>query len=404
MKLIPAIFLLSFLFIQPAFAEMTGNLSSSTGVPVNITIVTGLFGYTVSNCSSNASCFGYTCFLDFDSGTDSGTWNTTWGLCNATSVRSCIHDNRDSIFTRVADSSYYCATNTTYRTCSGGSWSAATSCSSGQTCTVDAISTSVPCAAPSTSSTSSSAGAPAAATVTLSIINMPTEVSIVQGSAGNVTVDVRNNGNSLTNNITLSVSGIAWATITPSIYSTLVAGNSKPFNIAISVPSNAEIKTYTVTLAAASTNATATANFVLKVLPSPSTSIDINQTYLNYISILSELNANLTALEGQGATKSDVDAIKKILASAQTKITQANRSITSNDYFTANSLLADAASLFDEARNKIRAIGFGEPTTPTDMTLIYIIVGVVIAIVAFIIYLFWPTKTQKPFLAFKKTK
>lgn len=401
MRVILVALLLLSMLAQTSVAETTGTINNSGNAIRNITSVTGLFGYTVSACSSNASCFGYTCFFDFDA---VGTVTTSAGLCNATAVASCIHDDSSSSFSpATASGSNFCVTNTTYSTCTSGVWSNATSCSSGQTCSGGA------CSAPSSSSSSSGGGGSSAAAknITLKIINMPTEISIVQGAKGNFSVNVKNDGNVLTQNITLSVSGITWATTAPSIYSVISAGNSKQFNVTINVPGSAEIKTYTVTLTATSTNTTASANFVLKVLPSSSSSSEINQTQLNYVSIIDGLKANLSAMEAQGATKSQVEDIKNILSSATSKVNQAGESVAGNDYFAANTLLGEAARLIDEARNKIRDIGFGEPSEPQqplDIVPILIVVAVVAVIAAIVLYLFWPTKNQKPLITFKPTK
>jgi hypothetical protein len=377
------------------FAEQTGQLNNTGNTLRNITIVTGLLGYTVYQCSSNSSCFGYTCFFDYDS---VGTATSSLGFCNATAVTSCIHDDSSSLFSpATASGSSFCVTNTTYRTCTSGVWGGEVSCSSGQTCSSGSCSGS--------SSTSGSGGAgsgTSAKTVVLKIINVPFEVSIEQGKTSVVSVDVRNDGTAVTQNVTLSVSGISWATVAPPVYSVLSAGNSKTFSINITVPGDAAISTYTVTISTSSTNATNSTSFTLKVLPGPAAAVDINQTLANQLSIFAELSANLTELEALGATRSDVEDIRALLSSARSKLRQANQSIIGGDYFTANSLLSDAASLLDEARSRMRSVGFGEPIA-FDTTL-FAIIGAVIAVVAFIVYLFWPTKQQKSFVKFRKTK
>lgn len=383
------IFLLLTIFFHPSLAETTGNISS--GGPIkNITSVTGLLGYTVLYCDADADCRGYKCFVDFDGEAVDSDTSQPSGWCNATSVSNCYNDG-----SATASGSKLCITNTTYRECASGSWGSATSCSSGQTCSAGA------CSGASTS-TSGGGGGAAAPKFLLAIINVPLEVSVVQGKSYVVTADVRNDGNTLTQNVTLSVSGIAWASVVPGIYAVLSAGNSKQFNITIAVPADAEVKSYTVSLQAASTNTTANTSFALKVTPSPATASGINQTYLNYVSVLGELDANLTGLEKQGATQSDVDDIRNILNSARSKVRQANQSIAAGDYFTANSLLAEASSLLDEARNRLKNIGFGGPAA--DLTFVYLIIGIAVAVVAFIAYLFWPTREQKPYTQFRKTK
>src|SRR3989344_4764434 len=85
-------------------AETTGqiNLTSLGG---NSSATTGVYGYTVNTCSSNADCFDYRCFLDFDT---VGSRTTTSGLCNATSSTGCVHDNSAGTFSIIATGLNFC--------------------------------------------------------------------------------------------------------------------------------------------------------------------------------------------------------------------------------------------------------------------------------------------------------
>src|SRR3989344_8023806 len=134
------------------FAETTGQLNL-TSLGGNASAVTGVYGYTVNTCSSNADCFDYKCFLDFDA---VGSRTTTSGLCNSTSTTGCIHDTSGGTFSIIATGLNFCETSTTYRLCTNGVWGSSTSCSGSDICSVGSTSSTTPCSANSSSSSSSS--------------------------------------------------------------------------------------------------------------------------------------------------------------------------------------------------------------------------------------------------------
>lgn len=378
------IFIFFLLFFLPIHAETTGTLNFSTR---NISVVTGLVAYTVNLCNITADCRGHACFTDYDN-TGEGT---SKGWCNTSLVTHCFHNN-----SAYATSTNICDTNTTYRTCSSGNWSSVTSCSSGQTCP---SSFGMPgnCTT-SSSSSSSSSGSSSTSNVTdktpsIIFTSITADFDITQGTSAVKTVTVKNNGNVTLYNITLS-SSLAWTTVMPTKVNQSVKNNETTFTINFTAPEDAQVKTYVVTLEVNTHNASvkASKSFNLNVKPSNKTvQEEILPEYDTYVSLLSSLEVNLTELERKGA---DVEEIKTLLLNAKSKISQANTSIESKDYFTAKQLLDDTKSLLDAASNKISTAIIPTPTTVTgDFTFMIIIFGVS-GVIIFVIYMLLPPKKQ----------
>src|SRR3989344_2573301 len=191
MKLILSAFLLLAMLFPLALAETSGTINNSGNSVNNTVAVTGLLGYTINNCTASTDCLGYSCFLVFDS---LGRYSSSLGICNATYVTSCIHDASGGTFSVAADTNFYCTANTTYRQCLSGAWASSTSCAAGQTCNVDSISSSNPCAAPAATTTTTSGGSGSGTTtaqkVTLKLRDVLTEIRIIQNTSKIIYIDV----------------------------------------------------------------------------------------------------------------------------------------------------------------------------------------------------------------------
>ncbi len=392
------IVLFALIYSNAVFSETTGTLNFSTK---NVSVTTGLFGYTVSTCSSNSDCFGYTCFFDYDT---AGPNTTISGTCAPTTFTSCIHDTSSGVTTIVAGGSYICASNTTTRQCSSGSWASAVSCSSGQACTIDAVSTSSPC---STSGTTGSTGTGTSSNTTnttrvgaINITSVPGTLEIIQGNSSSGNVTIKNIGNATLANITLSISGIesSWYSISPTKITSLIVGNSSTFSIAFSIPQTAGVKNYSVIFTVAAPGVSSkSASITLKILPSTNTIAQINQTYANYTSLYTAVEKNITDLEKTNVNTEDLGNLKSILNDIKNRLIQANESIAKGDYFTAQQAMDEANNLINTLNEKIGQVRYQTPAIVpgADNTIIFIIAGIVIAVVAIIIYLFWPTKKGK---------
>ncbi len=378
--------LLFLLLSFPAFAEFTGVINFSFA---NVSVVTGLTAYTVNLCNSTSDCLGHACFLDYDNVSTA----PSYGWCNASSITSCYHNNSE-----YSSGTNICVTNITTRSCSSGTWQGVANCSSGQTCS-SAFGTPGNCTSPSSSSSTSGGSSSSTTNKNPSIIfsSIPVDFSLTQGESATRVVIVKNNGNATLYNVTLT-SSLTWAAITPAKWNSSVKNNETAFTVNFSAPADAAVKTYVVTLEVTTYNLSVkdSRTFNLNVKPSNTTVAEqIFPEYDEHVTRLAILEENMKSLQEKGA---DVEELAALLLNAKSKLTQANQSLESKDYFTAKQLLDDAKGLLDAAAEKVNSTAI--PTAAPfdikfDATLV-VILAAVIGVVAFIVYMLLPPKQKKP--------
>ncbi len=385
-------------FSSPSLSEVVGVLNASGNSVSNVTIVTGLLGYTVQFCNSDADCSSYKCFSDYD-GTASGS---SVGWCYPSSTTGCYHDGN-----ATSTGSNICITNTTYRSCSSGTWSSVTSCSSGQTCSSGTCST--PSSTTTTTTSSSTTTNTTTTKASISLTLNASSLTIVQGKSAAVSATVKNTGSRALSSAILSITGVstAWYSIDPSSIPSIPLGGSRSFNISIAVPIDAEVKAY-VAVINVTTNETGARNSTtlgINVTPSASTYVVINQTYLDYKLLTDPLDTNITDLENRNATAEDVQALRSLLDTIRSKMNQSQAYIDNGDYFNAKLVLDEVKNLMSEFNDKVANVRFqeaiddtGQPPSAGEPLPIWVYV-VVIAAIAVIVYLFWPSKKQTLFTA-----
>lgn len=374
-----------------AFAESGGTLNFSTA---NLSITSGLFGYTVDFCNNNNNCFQYKCFLDYDG--QSATGYAGW--CNQTSVTSCYKNvsSTNGASNPVAAGTSYCTNSVSYRTCTNGVWGSEVNCGNNQTCSSGSCSTT------SSSSSSSSGGGGGTSSNTstsvkkleISIISLPSSFDILQGGSAAKTIKVKNSGNLTLSDVRIILSNAEWITLTPTSISSLAKSAEYTFSIDINIPQTAEVKTYNIDVSVLTnyTNTSATGKFSFNVIPTNETiEFSILPRYENYTALYN----NYTKIADELAKKGvNVDEIAGFLENAQLKLDKAKAAIDSGKYFDAKLLLDDAESLLKGANDRLVAI-----QNPLDIVLIIIIIAV-IAVAGFVGYMFLPAKATKPKINF----
>ncbi len=387
MRKIIAVFFI--LFFSPVFAETTGTINFSTG---NSSVVTGLIGYTVSLCNSTSTCApivsGLSCFTDYD-GTSSGTSS---GWCNATVITNCYHDN-----SAYGTGTSICITNTTYRTCGSGAWSASTACSSGNTCDAGSGNPGNCTSSSSTTTTGGSGGSQTSTAVALiSLTSWPNDFDIIQGESVIKYASLKNTGNVSLYNVTLSVSGVSWYNVSPAKVGRLNISNEVTFSINFTAPDDAGIKTYPLSLQASTHASAASASKTFNVDVNPSNKTlqeEIIPNYDDYSSLLASLESKASELQSKGV---NVDEINALLLNAKDKLLQANLSLELHEYATAKQILDDARSLLDSAQNQINTANIVAAPLNDFSNLTFIIVVIVIAgMVVLVLYMFIPSKGEK---------
>jgi len=193
----------------------------------------------------------------------------------------------------------------------------------------------------------------------------------------------------------------SWATISPTIQTFIGALKSTNFTVTFNIPANAEVKDHDSKFVAVGNYANVSVDFKLRVLPSPETKVEINQTFAsvsaNYTRLTEEINKSKAA--GLNTTEADSK-----LAELSLKVKQAQDALAAGDYFTANVLITEIKSLIDETYAALssaqKITGGGQNIFDLlkslniggNTTYIFIAAGVAGALI--LTYLFWPTKIR----------
>ncbi|MEM7819462.1 MAG: hypothetical protein QXD48_01395 [Candidatus Aenigmatarchaeota archaeon] len=380
MKRVSLILLFIFLLSDIVFSEVVGSISINI---LNSPPITGLYGYTVQYCNTPTDCMGYTCFLDYD-GVSFGSWK---GWCNVSSM-NCYHDGIVYL-----SGSTICDSPTSYRTCSNSVWSSTISCGANQTCSGGNCLT--------TTTTDGGGSSTSNDTITLvssiRIISSIEDFEIIQNQSVIKSVTVKNDGNTTLYNITLSLSGIdsSWFRIIPTKYDYSTKNSINNFIINFSIPSNAEVRQYTVTIDVTTSNTSVkdSKTFIIKVIPSNVTvEIVLLPQYNEYLLVIAELENNITYLENIGINVAD---LKSLLNDIKNKFDQINQSMKNKDYYTAKLYLDDVKNMIDNLSAKISEAS-SEKKVEMDIFVIILIV-IIIVIIIFLLYILWPTKDVNRF-------
>jgi len=370
-------------------AETTGSINVTT--QGNISPTTGLYGYTVDFCNSDSECFDYKCFLDFDGSAGGGKA----GWCNQTTITSCYSAGTtiNSGILPTPTGLSICVTNTTYRTCTNGNWSAATSCASGQTCSGNGTCSEPAAAVGGGGGAGGETGTNVTTTLKASVevLQAIADFEIVQGETATKNATVKNNGDLVLGSVLLELTGITWYSTDPTSFTRLNKTDNATFKVVFAPPNDTEVKSYSVqaTVKTNYTDATASFTFNIKVLPSNETiQKQVIPTYEEYVLLIGEYEKNITVLEREGY---NVTEAKSVLNTLKAKIQEVNLSLAGNDYFSASTKLTEMKSLFEELNNNLAKLTKEEQKG--DLT-IFIIIAIII-VVAVIAYLFWPAK-EKP--------
>jgi len=232
---------------------------------------------------------------------------------------------------------------------------------------------------------------------------------MTQGESATKKIKVINTGTLALSNAQISLSGIpsTYYTFDITTYSTIGQGLSKNFTLTIALPQTAVVGNYTVVITVVTSAASArdTKTFKLKILPSNKTISTLNSTYNTYLSVVNELEQNITNLEAKGIS---VSALRTSLSDIRAKLNQTNSSLSAKDYYTAQVLLNQVDSMVSDIRTRIANAVAAPPGNATtnasgnatggvftfpDLPWLYIGIGIAVAaIVAVLLYLFWPER------------
>lgn len=374
--------ILAFVFIITyGYAETEGNLTLlEQGIP----------GTTSQPfCNVTADCGGdYVCFLDYD-GVSNGT---SQGWCYWTSYTFCVSDG-----TPITNGGTECSNSSTVRTCTNKLWSSST-CLSGYTCSSGECRTS-----DSSDGDGSGGGSgnndtddddnddttPPTPISSITITDTINDFDIVQGASVLESVTIQNNGETNLTTASLSMTGIDsdWFSISPSSFDQILILESKTFTINFTVPNDAVVDSYEITLRTAADSVSDSDTFNMRVLPSTETIENtIIPKYENFSSVIADFEVTINNFEAQGK---NVTELRGLLDAIKLKLNETNATLTSQDYFAANKLLGEVQTLIDELNVKISEL-IAAPGKGTDISIFLIAVVILVAVIGVIAFKFWP--------------
>ena len=228
----------------------------------------------------------------------------------------------------------------------------------------------------------------------LSFVQAPTLVEVVQNSSVSSEIKVKNTGNTA-QNITLELSGIDGSSYSVNPTSTnVLIGLTATLTVTFTV-GNVDVKDYSGKISVSSANATISQDFTLRVLPSDETKSKINDTIALYKLDAGKLQGKLEELKNK---INNTATIEQKLSDLKAAIKQAEDYISSNKYVEAQQTFETIKALIGEVENQLKATETGVVKVEVPSNIWLIVIGVIIAIVVGILaFLFWPArKGYKP--------
>lgn len=246
----------------------------------------------------------------------------------------------------------------------------------------------------SSSSTSSSSTTSTTAAKYLEISQWKSIIEIVQGGGGNSTVTVKNVNDTLTQNVFFSVIDLnsSFDFVAGPSSREIEAGDSFVFTAKFNASEKIAVDEYPGKFQASSAQQTVTAPFSIHVLPGATEKARIAS---DFEKIRDEFNALWNDINSSKAFGTNVTETEALFAQLKSKFDEAEAQLalgTDQGYFAANQLLKEIRNLLDTTKAQLTVDKQGGLQFPVDP--LYIGIGIGVAAVGFLIYLFLPTKGE----------
>jgi uncharacterized protein YjbJ (UPF0337 family) len=168
-------------------------------------------------------------------------------------------------------------------------------------------------------------------------------------------------------------------------------GNSGEFVVTFAVPESIAVKDYPGKFQASNSDSSTEQDFTLHVLPGAAAKVKISSDLVNFTSEFELLWKEINSTKSSGV---NVNATEELAIQIRDKLSEAQAQIaigTDEGYFAASQLLEEVANLLNTAKSQLKAdkksAGFVWPVDP-----LYIGIGVGVAAIGFLVYLFLPSK------------
>lgn len=231
----------------------------------------------------------------------------------------------------------------------------------------------------------------------IDITEYPSSLTITQGKSKSFKITVDNDGDTDENNIELEITGISsdWYSYTPSNLD-LDSGDDDDFSVTITVPTDAEVKQYSLTFNVSNDDVSDSKTSKLKVMPSEEEKESINETYLLYLENYTTLEDQMKEMASDGK---NITEFNETLADIKSKLDSLQELIDDEDYFNAAQKLGEIESLLIIARSLVaqeETLERGFDILGEGKNYIWLFIGVIVIIIAgFLIYMFMPQPKDK---------
>ena len=252
----------------------------------------------------------------------------------------------------------------------------------------------------SSSSGSSSSSAAAAATATtaadsvyIQITKWASIVEAVQGESSTTSVVVKNTQTSGSKTISLKAINLpSEVSVSVEPASKLInGGNSGEFIVTLDILDSLAVDDYSGKFQASDSSSTIEKDFTLHVLPGAAAKAKISSDLANFTAELDLLWKEINSTKAVGG---DLNSTEELAIQVRDKLAEAQAQIdlgTDDGYFAASQILEEVANLLNTAKSQLkvdkRTAGFAWPVDP-----LYIGIGVGVAAIGFLVYLFLPSK------------
>ncbi len=226
----------------------------------------------------------------------------------------------------------------------------------------------------------------------LDIKKYPSSLSVEQGASKEFIVEVMNDGNADENNIIIEIQGISssWYEYEPNDLD-LIPNEDDEFTVNLTVPLDANVKEYSLTINVSNDNVYDSKSSTLIVLPSENEKERVNTSYSEYLENYTQLENKMKLLSQSGE---NVTEMNHTLNQIKTKIDQMKNYIDNDDYYNAAQMENEIKSLIVQAGVMVSSAGGGDISKGVlgdSKNYVWLFVGVIVIIIAgFVVYLFLP--------------
>lgn len=361
------------------------NLGVQTASSVSMNIQEACTGWTPTSLTTNCTgATGSTNTVSSISIAAGGTCLINWNITAHNATSACI----GFVGGTPVESFFYAGgVSITVDPDDAGSSDSGSSGSSGSS----SSGSSAAAATTTTTTTSSSSSNPRY----IDISKWKSIVEVGQGKTGTATVTVSNVNDTLDQDVSVNVIDLGGG-ITSSVSPASVkisTGDSSDFTVTFSVPEGTAVDDYAGKFQAVATKATVTQDFALNVLPGEAAKVAINTTFMN---LTKELLLFWSSVNSSRASGVNVSSTDSLVVQVRSKLAEAEAQLalgTDQGFFQANEIMKEVANLLDTAKAQLKVDrqnggGFILPIDP-----LYIGIGVGVAAIGFLVYLFLPTKS-----------